>query len=55
MASKFCNTPEEIKAISMNLGHENVSTTIDDYGRISPERQGEIIKKMRKKKDEGEA
>ncbi len=31
----------------MNLGHSKVSTTIDDYCRISPERQGEIIKKMR--------
>ena len=47
MSNEFCNTPEEIKAISMNLGHSRVSTTIDDYGRLSPERQGEIIKNMR--------
>ena len=52
MCNDFCNTPEEIKAISMNLGHEKVSTTIDDYGRMSPERQGEVIKKMRRKRQE---
>ena len=37
----------------MNLGHEKISTTIDDYGRLSPERQGEVIRAMRPKpKDE---
>lgn len=45
----FCTTPAEIKAWSMNLGHDNISTTIDDYGAISPQRQGEIIRSMRKK------
>lgn len=49
MSNAFCSTPEQIKAISMNLGHEKISTTIDDYGRLSPERQGEIIKAMRRK------
>jgi hypothetical protein len=42
--------PEEIKAISMSLGHDKVSTTLNDYGRMLPERQGEIIKQMRDKK-----
>jgi integrase/recombinase XerD len=49
MSNSFCSTPEQIKAISMNLGHEKISTTIDDYGRLSPERQGEVIKAMRSK------
>lgn len=49
MSTAFCSTPEQIKAISMNLGHEKISTTIDDYGRLSPERQGEVIKAMRRK------
>ncbi|MDZ4310075.1 MAG: hypothetical protein U1A24_05915 [Cypionkella sp.] len=53
MSNAFCSTPEQIKAISMNLGHEKISTPIDDYGRLSPEPQGEIIKAMRRKaKDE---
>lgn len=49
MSNMFCNTPEEIKALSMNLGHSKIATTIDDYCRISPERQGEIIRGMRAK------
>jgi integrase/recombinase XerD len=49
LSNSLCTTPEEIKALSMNLGHERVSTTIDDYGRLSPERQGEVIKAMRRK------
>ena len=48
MSNAFCSTPEQIKAISMNLGHDKTSTTVDDYGRLSPERQGEVIKAMRR-------
>ena len=49
MSNSFVNTPEELKAVSMNLGHSRISTTIDDYGRISPERQGEVMKGLREK------
>jgi integrase len=38
-----CRTPEQIKAWSQNLGHENVGTTLTSYGRIDPHHQGEII------------
>lgn len=38
-----CRTPEQIKAWSQNLGHENVGTTLTSYGTIDPHRQGEII------------
>lgn len=42
----ICKTPEEFKAISQNLGHENVMTTFTSYGEISTHRQGEVIKNM---------
>lgn len=41
---KVCKTPEQLKAWSQNLGHENVLTTFTSYGNIDPHRQGEVIK-----------
>ena len=41
-----CQTPEEFKAWSQNLGHEGVLTTLISYGSVAPRRQGEIIKSM---------
>ncbi len=38
-----CRTPQQIKAWSQNLGHENVATTMTSYGTIDPHRQGEAI------------
>ncbi len=38
-----CRTPQQIKAWSQNLGHENVATTMTSYGTIDPHRQGEVI------------
>lgn len=43
LAEKYCKTPEEFKAWSQNLGHEQVLTTFNSYGQINPHRQGEII------------
>jgi integrase len=45
----ICKTPEEFKAISQNLGHENVLTTLVSYGEVSTHRQGEIVKGVAKK------
>jgi integrase len=39
----MCRTPEQIRAWSQNLGHENIATTLTSYGRIDPHHQGEII------------
>ncbi len=39
--------PEQLKAWSQNLGHENVLTTLGSYGRVSSERQGEVIEALR--------
>jgi integrase len=39
----LCNTAEEFKAWSQNLGHEGVLTTFFSYGEVGEYRQGEII------------
>lgn len=41
-----CRTPEEFKAWSQNLGHEQVLTTFTSYGAVASHRQGEIIRGM---------
>lgn len=38
-----CERPDQIKAWSQNLGHENVATTLTSYGKIDPHRQGDVI------------
>ncbi|WP_411819120.1 site-specific integrase [Hyphococcus formosus] len=43
---RVCKTPEEFKAWSQNLGHENVLTTFTSYGAVSRQRQAEIIKSL---------
>ena len=47
LAQTMCRTPEELKAWSQNLGHENIATTLTSYGRIDPYRQGEVIGRMK--------
>jgi integrase len=39
-----CKTPEEFKAWSQNLGHEEVMTTFTSYGAVPVERQSEILR-----------
>ncbi len=46
LANEHCKTPEQFKAWSMNLGHENIATTLNAYCPVSPSRQGELIKGM---------
>ncbi len=41
--SKVCQTPQEFKAWSQNLGHEGVLTTFDSYGYVNDRDQREII------------
>jgi integrase/recombinase XerD len=47
LANLHCKTPEQFKAWSMNLGHENIATTLSAYMPVSTARQGELIKAMR--------
>jgi integrase len=45
---QVCKTPEDFKAWSQNLGHEQVLTTFLSYGGVDGRRQGEIIKGLGK-------
>ena len=45
-----CQTPEEFKAFSQNLGHESVVTTLSSYGQIPLARQRELIRNAGKSK-----
>lgn len=44
LGSTACKTPEDFKAWSQNLGHEQVLTTFTSYGSVGGQRQAEIIK-----------
>jgi integrase/recombinase XerD len=43
-------TLEEAKAWSQNLGHDDLLTTLNSYGQIARERQGELIAKLGNRK-----
>ncbi len=44
LGERLCRTPEEFKAWSQNLGHEQVLTTFNSYGYVTPDRQGNVIR-----------
>jgi integrase/recombinase XerD len=44
LGGQICKSPEEYKAWSQNLGHENVLTTFSSYGDVALHRQAEIIR-----------
>jgi integrase len=46
LGEEVCQTPEEFKAWSQNLGHEGVLTTFYSYGVVGNRRQGEIIRSL---------
>lgn len=46
LANVQCRTPEQFKAWSLNLGHENIATTLSAYCPVSSARQGELIRAM---------
>ncbi|MFQ5443485.1 MAG: tyrosine-type recombinase/integrase [Nitrospinales bacterium] len=46
LGESICQTPEQFKAWSQNLGHEKVLTTFFSYGEVGNQRQGEIIKDL---------
>ena len=39
-------SPEQLKALSQNMGHSNVLTTLHGYGHITTERQGELLAQL---------
>ncbi len=52
---RICKTPEEFKAWSQNLAHENVMTTFTSYGKVSDHRQAELIKQLGKVSNDNRA
>ena len=46
LGGQVCKSPEEYKAWSQNLGHENVLTTFSSYGDVGDHRQAEIIRSL---------
>jgi integrase len=46
LANAHCATPEQFKAWSQNLGHEDVMTTLRSYGAVSQGRQRELLTGM---------
>lgn len=47
LGEKKCQSPEEFKAWSQNLGHEGVLTTFYSYGDVQDNRQSEIFKQFK--------
>jgi len=48
LGETVCKTPEEFKAWSQNLGHEEVLTTFRSYGTVANRRQTQIIRDLAK-------
>ncbi|MEX0943205.1 MAG: site-specific integrase [Pseudomonadales bacterium] len=44
LGQTVCQSPEEFKAWSQNLGHEGVLTTFYSYGEVQESRQAEILR-----------
>ena len=44
---EVCNSMEQLKAWSMNLGHAHLATTVNSYIPVSRERQAELLMGMR--------
>ncbi len=55
LGQRVCRTPEEYKAWSQNMGHEQVLTTLTSYGAVSADRQAEIMEQLRTAREQGEA
>src|SRR5262249_26861907 len=46
LGERLCRTPEQFKAWSQNLGHEDVLTTLSSYGQVNHSRQAELIRQL---------
>lgn len=47
LGEELCKNAEDFKAWSQNLGHESVLTTFYSYGEVQPERQAQIIQRLK--------
>ena len=46
IAEKYMTTPEQMKALSQNLGHEHIATTYRSYGSIGTSRVNELMRSL---------
>lgn len=46
LGERICTTPEQFKAWSQNIGHEQVLTTLTSYGKVPAARQAELIRAL---------
>ncbi len=46
LANAHCKTPEDFKAWSQNMGHDDVLTTFSSYGTLSAGRQVELMQRF---------
>jgi len=53
LGESLCQSPEEFKAWSQNLGHEGVLTTFLSYGEVQSSRQVELIQQLGLPRDVG--
>ncbi|KMK68598.1 site-specific integrase [Puniceibacterium sp. IMCC21224] len=49
LAKDHCRTPEDYKAWSQNMGHDDVLTTFRSYGSVAPGRQVDLLARFRKR------
>jgi len=54
LGESVCQSPEDFKAWSQNLGHEKVLTTFLSYGQVASPRQGAIIRGLAASRDVGQ-
>jgi integrase len=50
LGERLCRNPEDFKAWSQNLGHEQVMTTLFAYGEVAPQRQAQLIRELARPK-----
>jgi len=43
MCLSWARSPEELKALSQNLGHEDINTTMEHYATLADDRQSELV------------
>lgn len=55
LGQQVCQSPEEYKAWSQNLGHDGVLTTFTSYGTVLPERQAQILRTIGERSPAGAA
>jgi integrase len=49
LSKDHCRTPEDYKAWSQNMAHEDVLTTFRSYGSVAPGRQVDLMARFRKR------